>query len=213
MNLSDMLDNSVSPPSLSSFLLDLPAPPHPTFKMLLNQKPNESILGNEVQFTQETGVVSLGDCLEMGITMRDRGGSLGNIWCRRQAQTRWKGRRRKSFLRSFREGKIIIFWQLSTAPVLSLARNWYKNLDDEECEEKTTFCFRSPESPKWNQTLKPLTTRDHNERQRMIVEKVRFPVDTNCLSHTFIDCEEENVKQRRLQLIEAVNPSDLKLKQ
>lgn len=79
MNLSDTLDNSVSPPPLSSFLLDLPAPPSPTFEMLLNGKLNGGLLGNEVQFTPDTGVVSLGDCLEMGITMRDRGGSLGNI--------------------------------------------------------------------------------------------------------------------------------------
>lgn len=213
MNLSDTLDNSVSPPSLFVVFVGFTCDSRPTFEMLLNRKLNEGFLGNEVQFTHDAGVVSIGDCLKIEITMRDREGSTSD------ADSKLKRGEKEDVgevsFEASEEGKLLFSDNLDGPNAVARQKLIRKSRRRRVRGEKTTFCFRSPQSLKRNQTLKPLTTRDHNERQSMIVKKVRFPVDTNCVPHslTFIDCEEENVKQRRLQLIEAFSPGDLKLQQ
>lgn len=168
--------------------------------MLLNRKLNEGLFGNEVRFTD--GV----DCSKMNITMRDVRETSDADSKRKRGETEDVG---KVSFEASEEGKLLFSDNLYGSNAVARQKLIRESSRRRVRGNKTTFCFHSQENLRRNQTLKPLTTRDHNERQSMIVEKVRFPVDTNCVPF-FYRQEGENVKQRRLQWIGAFNPSSSK---
>lgn len=102
--------------------------------MLLNRKPNEGLFGNEVQFTDDAGVASVGDCSEMKITM------LGEHLMQTANTNEVKRKTSEKFPSKHPRRENYYFLTTFTAPTLSLARNWYEHLD-EECEGRNNFLF------------------------------------------------------------------------